>query len=122
MSVFREVHPIVHYPFVPDPSGDKDEHGNPYGDLGPGVPRKAIAIYRKGTQEPVTVNEAARYVADLTMLVKKPELYGPRDEVEIDGRRFEVQAHGADGDWRKGPFGAKYDRLFGGQVELQRVG
>lgn len=129
--LFRGVHPFDLYKFTPDPDGGEDTHGNPIGEVSetPVAPQpKAIAIYPAGgitgrmMKEPVTVDEAGRYIDELLMLVEDPTIIGNQDEVEIGGVRYEVAGDpGADGDWRKGPF-AKYNRLFGGMVNLKKVG
>lgn len=123
--------PYELFKFVPDPDGRKDSHGNAIGELSETPqPMKAIAIYPSGgitgrmMQEPVTVNEADRYVDEMLMLVPDPSVIGDRDEVGVGGRRFEVVGDPMDGDWRNGPWRKqiKYARLLGGMVLIQRVG
>ncbi|QBP29673.1 head-to-tail stopper [Mycobacterium phage Typha] len=124
MPVFREVHPIRHYPFIPDPNGLTDTHGNVIGTVSTDpVPRKVIAIYPNGT--PFEANHSIDYVerdvSFLIMLVRKPELYHAQDEVEINGRRFQVQGEGEDLDYRRSPW-PNVTKAFGGQVLIRRVG
>lgn len=115
MSFLKGVHPFNHYPF----SVDDDE----VSDVP--TPRKAIAFYAVGrsthSREPVTADYAARYLSRLTMLVEEVSVFTDRDEVEIGGRRYEVDGLPSDGDWRRGPFAA-FNRLFGGEIQLKRAG
>lgn len=124
MRIFRGVHPIGHYPFVPV-EGDPDEHGNLPGDLAEDpTPRKVIAFYSDAqtqTREPVTAEYVARYLSRLVMLVEDPTVFGPQDEVEIGSTRYEIDGDPVEGDWRHGPF-PMVNRLFGGEVHLRRVG
>jgi len=120
--IFPEPHNIPYYAFIPAVPAAVDSHGNAVGDVSETpVTRKAIAFYRKYSQEPISADTVARYISEVTMLVRKPDEYSSQDEVDIAGRRFAVVGPGVDGDWRNGPW-AKYSKLFGGEIQLRRVG
>ncbi|GAY16232.1 hypothetical protein [Mycobacterium sp. shizuoka-1] len=53
--------------------------------------------------------------------VSDPSLFGDRDEVEIGGRRFEVD--GLPDDWRNAPAGlAQFARVHGCVIHAKRQG
>ncbi|SKM81057.1 Uncharacterised protein [Mycobacteroides abscessus subsp. massiliense] len=118
--IYPEPYTIQHYQFVDD--AGEDAHGNPIGHVSDvPVPRKVICFYPRNAKEPVSPDTISRYETELRMLVKTPEVYGSRDEVDIVGNRFEVVGPGADSDWRNGPW-KRYSRLFGGALHLRRIG
>lgn len=125
MAAFPARLPFDHYKWVPE--AGKDAHGNAKGALsGTAIPRRAICFYptntqQASTQEPVSAETVARYINNLTILVKDPTLFSEQDEVEILGVRFQVVGDKLSGDWRNGPW-KRYNRLFGGQVRATRVG
>ncbi|CAN5408110.1 hypothetical protein BH09ACT7_BH09ACT7_05080 [soil metagenome] len=86
------------------------------------TPRYAVSIYATTSTEPVSPDYAARYISELTILVKDPTLFGNEDEVDIGGRRFSMDMEGADGDWRNSSVISKYSRLLGGEIRVKRVG
>ena len=120
MPAFPARLPFDHYQWVPEPG--KDARGNAKGSLSTTpVPRKAIAYYPSKSQEPISAQAVARSVTELTVLVRDPKLFGERDEVEIQGVRFQVMSDEMGGDWRNGPW-PRYNRMFGGQFKALRVG
>lgn len=120
MPVFPARLPFDHYKW--QPGTGQDTHGNDRGQLSETpIPRMAIAFYPHNSQEPVSADTVTRYVTELFVLVKNPELFGEQDEIEIRGVRFQVDGDESAGDWRDGPW-PRYNRLFGGRFKATRVG
>ncbi len=106
--MFRATQPFKHYPSVSD------------GQFGDAVDRLALCFYPEGSQDsPVSADYAARTLTRLAVMVPDPSLFGDRDEIEIGGKRYEID--GQPEDWRNGPFPG-LNRLFGGVLHVKRQG
>lgn len=106
--LFRPNQPFRHYRYLGD------------GQFEEPVDRLAICFYPEGSQNsPVSADYAARSLTRIAVMVGDPRIFGDRDELEIGGRRFEID--GLPEDWSGGPF-AGLNRLFGGVIHAKRQG
>lgn len=119
--------PVAHRVFTPN-TGTPTRHGQAdEGTLSEPIPRLAYQVYPANWQglrpDPINWQDFDRTITTLIMDVPDPSVYHVRDTVMIHGKSFLVQGlpeFSDQGDGTK--MGTGYDRHFGGQVLLKRVG
>lgn len=111
--------------------GGFDARGNRSGSLAPAVTMPAQGFYQSGTQQPVSVEYAARQVQEIVVMVPDGTPYGKRDQIllggapQLDGsytggRAFSMEGHVED--YIQGSPFVEINGVFGAQLHLKRVG
>jgi hypothetical protein len=112
-----EPYTLTHHHWVQNVPYEEDAHGNAKGHWVNTV-RRFIASRELAVSDVVDAAYVGRSVTDMEIAVRDPAPYGERDEVTVDGVRYQMQGRPLSD--LKGPF-PQYNRLLGGRLRVRRV-
>lgn len=123
MSLFEAKLPFLHH--IWQESSTRDSHGNRTGQfITPPAQRYAVQLYPGGGQinrnDVVNPNVVVRTETDIIMDVDDASIFGPRDEVTIDGVRFKVQGQPGFNSYDALPLSG-YSELVPDQLHVKRT-